>query len=96
MTADELPEGWEERSLDELLSSLETGSRPRGGVRGIAEGVASVGGEHLDDEGGFRFENVKFVPRDFFEKMNRGRIAVGDVLVEPIPPLPLRISRDSA
>lgn len=77
----DLPEGWQETSLDALLASLESGSRPKGGVRGIKEGVPSIGGEHLDERGGFRVENVKFVPRTFFKTMNRGHISLGDVLV---------------
>ena len=47
----DLPEGWVQTALDQLLLSLESGSRPRGGVRGITEGKPSVGGEHLNDEG---------------------------------------------
>jgi len=76
-----LPEGWVETTLDHLLQALESGSRPKGGVRGITEGIPSIGGEHLDDNGGFRFENIKFVPYSFFEKMKRGRIQNGDILV---------------
>lgn len=76
-----LPEGWVDTTLDHLLQALESGSRPKGGVRGITEGIPSIGGEHLDDKGGFRFEAIKFVPYSFFEKMKRGRIQNGDILV---------------
>ena len=79
-TAD-LPKGWTETTLDHLLVSLESGSRPRGGVRGIADGIPSVGAEHLNADGGFRFENIKFVPQTFFRRMARGIIRQGDVLV---------------
>ncbi len=75
------PEGWEETSLDQILTSLESGSRPKGGVRGIKEGVPSIGGEHLNENGGFRFEAIKFVPHEFYERMQRGRIEIGDILV---------------
>ena len=34
----ELPEGWTEARLDEILQSIESGSRPKGGVRGIKTG----------------------------------------------------------
>jgi type I restriction enzyme S subunit len=76
-----VPEGWAETTLDNLLETLESGSRPKGGVRGIKDGVPSIGGEHLNKDGGFRFEKVKFVPKRFFQKMNRGHIRVGDILV---------------
>lgn len=67
--------------LRQLLVALETGSRPKGGVKGIESGVPSLGGEHLDGNGGFRLERVRYVPREFAASMRRGRIAVGDVLV---------------
>jgi type I restriction enzyme S subunit len=76
-----LPKGWAEATLEHLLASLESGSRPKGGVRGIEGGIPSVGAEHLNPDGGFRFEKVKFVPEDFFRRMNRGVIKCGDVLV---------------
>ena len=60
---------------------MESGSRPRGGVRGITEGTPSIGGEHLNEEGGFRFDNIRYVPDDFYGRMLRGRIRAGDVLV---------------
>ena len=80
-TEGELPEEWVEATLDHLLALLESGSRPRGGVRGIKEGMPSIGGEHLDENGGFRFENVKYVPEKFFRSMNRGHIQLGDILI---------------
>ena len=81
MSEDELPEGWTEAPLDQLIQPLETGSRPKGGVRGIQGGVPSVGGEHLDDAGGFSFDSIKYVPRKFYDGMRRGHIQIGDVLV---------------
>ncbi|MDD5474082.1 MAG: restriction endonuclease subunit S [Candidatus Methanoperedens sp.] len=76
-----LPEGWEWKRLIDVLLSLENGARPKGGVDNIAEGVPSVGGEHLNKEGGFIFETMKFIPKEFYEGMRRGRIEGGDVLV---------------
>ncbi len=75
------PEGWEWKMLINVLSSLENGTRPKGGVDNIEEGVPSVGGEHLNKDGGFIFENIKFIPKEFYESMRRGRIERGDVLV---------------
>ena len=78
---EELPEGWNEVLLSKILLTLESGSRPKGGVRGIETGIPSVGGEHLNNSGGFRFENIKYIPTPFFEKMRRGRIRSGDILI---------------
>jgi type I restriction enzyme S subunit len=76
-----LPEGWIEITLDQILQGLESGSRPKGGVRGIAEGIPSIGGEHINENGGFRFETIKFVPHNFFKQMNHGQIQTGDILI---------------
>lgn len=72
---------WAEQPLSDLIEGLISGSRPKGGVRGIADGVPSVGGEHLTDEGTFNFAKVKFVPRTFYEGMKRGHIQVDDILI---------------
>ena len=80
MTKD-LPDNWVIAPLRELLDSLESGSRPKGGVKGIESGVPSLGGEHLDSNGGFKFEKTRFVPEAFVAKMTRGRIQHRDILV---------------
>ena len=74
-------EDWLEVPLSQLLESMESGSRPRGGVKGIVDGVPSLGGEHIRADGGFNFSSIKYVPRDFYERMRRGRIDRGDVLI---------------
>lgn len=76
-----LPKGWVETQLIDLLQTLESGTRPKGGVQGISEGVPSIGGEHLASDGGFNFKNVKYIPAQFAEKLSRGRIFKNDVLV---------------
>lgn len=77
----ERPEGWESCSLETVLISLESGSRPRGGVRGIQEGVPSIGGEHLTFAGTFDFSNIKYVPTIFAAKMSQGHIKTNDILI---------------
>lgn len=73
--------GWTEVPLRSVLQLLETGHRPKGGVRAIKKGVPSVGGEHLNDRGGFNFDNVKYVPDEFFASMRRGHVRENDILV---------------
>ena len=72
---------WTTKPLGELLTTLENGSRPKGGVSKLPEGVPSLGGEHINREGGFTWENPKHVTRDFYAGMKRGRIQRGDILV---------------
>ena len=73
-------DSWERMKLSEFIT-LESGSRPRGGVRGILEGIPSLGGEHLNDDGRFRFEKIKYVPEDFFKSLNKGQIYPNDIIV---------------
>jgi type I restriction enzyme S subunit len=78
---DNLPSTWIEVSLIDLLLSLESGARPRGGVREITEGIPSIGGEHLNSAGGFNFMNVKYIPQEYANKLFRGRIQENDILI---------------
>jgi type I restriction enzyme S subunit len=72
---------WKRKKLGEVLGSIESGGRPKGGVFEIKEGVPSVGAEHLNSFGGFNFDNMRFIPQDFYGKIRRGRIQKRDVLV---------------
>ena len=76
-----LPEGWRWVSLRDVLFSLETGSRPKGGTVGIRTGVPSISAEHMTRTGSFNFSTVQYVPYDFYKLMNRGRIELFDILV---------------
>ncbi len=79
MTA--LPESWCTTSLDRVLTVLESGSRPKGGTKGVTSGVPSVGGEHINREGGFDFKHIRYVPPEFASTMTKGHVRIGDVLV---------------
>ena len=61
--------------------TLESGLRPKGGVGGILEGIPSLGGEHLNADGGFIFEKIKYIPEDFFDTLNKGHIYPDDIIV---------------
>ena len=69
------------KNLGELLLTLENGSRPKGGVTEIADGVPSLGGEHVKYDGGILWETPKHVTREFFDGMKRGHIKRGDILI---------------
>jgi type I restriction enzyme S subunit len=60
---------------------MENGSRPKGGVSSIVEGVPSVGGEHLNSTGGFSFDNLRLVSEEFYLQMKRGHIRPRDILI---------------
>ncbi|MDH3460862.1 MAG: restriction endonuclease subunit S, partial [Burkholderiaceae bacterium] len=67
--------------LRKLLVALESGSRPKGGVKGIDSGVPNLGREQLDSNGGFRLDRIRYVPTEFAATMRRGQIKAGDILV---------------
>lgn len=74
------PNGWNHSKLSELIT-LESGSRPRDGVKGILEGVPSLGGEHLNDKGKFHFNKMKYISEGFFASLNQGQICPNDILI---------------
>ncbi len=76
-----LPEGWKEVKLEDVIECVENGNRPKGGVGSLKEGIPSIGGEHINKNGCYKFSNIKFISKDFFNNQKRGIIKQGDVLV---------------
>ena len=70
----------EEMQLSKIVT-LESGSRPKGGVRGIAEGIPSLGGEHLIADGGFNFNKIKYIPEPFFKSQKKGHVSPNDIII---------------
>jgi type I restriction enzyme, S subunit len=68
-------------TLDSVLNCLESGSRPRGGVTKETGDIPSLGGEHINNRGGFNFKNLKFIPSDFYVRMSSGKIKPEDILI---------------
>lgn len=77
----EVPEGWANKAIGDVLAVLETGRRPKGGVKGIREGVPSVGAESINGIGQFDFSQTKYVPREFFDKLKTGKPQSFDTLL---------------
>ena len=70
------------KELGGIVSSYETGSRPKGGVGGIFSGAFSLGGEHIHPENGrVDLKSPKYVPVDFYEKETAGKLQEGDILL---------------
>ena len=73
---------WPLKSFSEIVSAIETGSRPTGGVGNITSGVLSLGGEHIDNSSGFlNLSEPKYVPIEFYERADRGKLQKGDLLI---------------
>jgi type I restriction enzyme S subunit len=76
-----VPDGWNVGTLADVLSEMETGGRPIGGVARYDHGVASVGAESIVGLGIFDYAKTKYVPGEFFDGMTKGRVKNGDVLL---------------
>ncbi len=70
------------RPLRSILLTLESGSRPKGGVSRIKDGIPSLGGEHISLNGDVVFEkNKKFIPIEFYNSSKQGIVKTGDILI---------------
>lgn len=70
------------KKLSEVIYSLESGSRPKGGVSNFKHGAYTIGGEHIDNNNGrLNLKNIKYVPIDFFKKSVKGIIKKNDILL---------------
>ena len=79
-----LPKGSECMIIGDVIESISSGSRPSGGA--VEEGVVSIGAENVLGVGIHRFDKEKYVPVEYFEKMeknpnNRGIVENRDVLL---------------
>lgn len=76
-----IPKRWEFSTIGEFTNVLETGSRPRGGVKSILDGVPSIGAESIEGLGIFDFGKTKYVPLEYYQQMRRGHVQDRDVLI---------------
>lgn len=68
--------------FSEIISVLETGSRPGGGVGMNSEGVLSLGGEHIDNASGeLNLSTPKYVPEEYYINSRRGKVQKHDILL---------------
>lgn len=67
--------------LSQILSSLESGGRPKGGASLDNNGIPSLGAEHLDGNGGFNFKTVKYIPEEYFNGLKNGIIEKENILI---------------
>ena len=79
ITFEEEPDNvWPMVRLGEICKIF-NGSRPKGGA--INSGVLSIGGEHISLDGSFNLSKPKYIPKKFFNKLKRGELKTGDVLI---------------
>lgn len=77
-----IPKEWNIQKLDEFGITLESGSRPSGGVdTSLEDGIPSLGAECINGLAEFDYLNVKYVPEEYYEKMKRGKNKGNHILV---------------
>lgn len=76
-----IPETWKVTMLNDVLTILESGSRPKGGIDPYVHDVPSIGAENILGLGKYIYSKEKYVSLDFFKKMKKGHIKNGDVLL---------------
>ena len=67
--------------LSMVVAALESGKRPKGGASDETGTIPSLGGEHLNNDGGFRLDKLKFIDEDFFNSLRKGVIRKNDILI---------------
>lgn len=78
----EAKDDWNIGKLGDVLFSIESGTRPKGGIDPeLKNGIPSIGAESINGIGAYDFSKTKFVTEDFFKTMNRGLIKDYDVLI---------------
>jgi type I restriction enzyme S subunit len=79
---EEAKEEWEIGKLDDVLSVIESGKRPKGGIDPeLTFGVPSIGAENINGIGVYDFSKTKFITEEFYHSMQRGIMKDYDVLI---------------
>ena len=80
ISEEDIPNSWVFEELSSI-TTLQAGTRPKGGVGSYPSDIPSLGGGELDPESGFKLENAPGIPAEYYESMNRGKIQHEDVLI---------------
>ena len=79
---DGVPDGWEKKKLIEFGCTLESGSRPKGGVdSNLKDGIPSVGAENVIGLGKYNYSSEKLITNQFYSQMRKGKIKNRDILI---------------
>ncbi len=67
--------------LCDVLETVESGSRPVGGISAIHEGLLNLGGKHIGENGLLNLTKKEYTSSDFYHGMKSGHIKSGDILI---------------
>lgn len=76
-----IPSDWEISTLENILSGIESGSRPKGGINPNDKEIPSIGAENILGLGKYDYNKEKYISNDFYEKMKKGKVKDLDVLL---------------
>jgi type I restriction enzyme S subunit len=76
-----IPEGWEVKHIEDILFSIESGSRPKGGINPNDKDIPSIGAENILGLGRYDYSKEKYVNYEFYKNMKQGHVKSGDVLL---------------
>jgi len=78
----EIPKDWEIKKLGDLLRSLESGNRPKGGILAHSpNGILSIGGENINWDGSLDLTKCLRFDENFYKNLRKGIIEQGDILL---------------
>lgn len=73
---------WELIKMQDFVETIESGKRPEGGVGDYTTGAWSLGGEHIHATlGTVDLSTPKYVPLDFYENSEKGKLKENDILI---------------
>lgn len=74
-----VPDGWEKKSLGDVILDLQSGGRQKGGT--VDEGVPSIGAENIVGIGRYDYSKEKFISEEYFANMRQGVVKNRDVVI---------------
>ncbi|HPU29099.1 MAG TPA: restriction endonuclease subunit S [Syntrophorhabdaceae bacterium] len=78
----EIPGVWEVGRLKDVLRSLESGNRPKGGVLAHnPNGILNIGGENINWDGSLELKNCLRFEENFYNNLKKGKMGTGDILL---------------
>ncbi len=77
-----IPEGWEVKPLGEILSKIDSGKRPAGGIdKKLKTGIPSLGAQCIDKLGHYDFSSTPYISEEYRNIMTSGKIESNDILI---------------
>lgn len=72
---------WMTADLADLIKTIQSGGRPKGGVSETSGEIPSLGGENIRQNGGLNLTSVNRIPQKFFNRLSKGVLQPLDVLI---------------